>query len=66
MKWMNDPVRVAAGEEGIEPGLMRVRVALMQLPQLSCPVGFEHRLQRRLAGVRTAGNSRGWTLGWLG
>ena len=48
------------------PGQMRVREALKTLPKANCPVGFEFRLERRLAGKPVGGTRSGWSLSWIG
>lgn len=44
----------------------RVRKALQTLPKATCPVGFEFRLERRLAGKPVGGTRSGWSINWLG
>lgn len=44
----------------------RVRKALQSLPKANCPVGFDFRLERRLAGNPVGGPRNSWSLGWLG
>lgn len=44
----------------------RVRKALQTLPKANCPVGFEFRLERRLAGKPVGGTRSGWSINWLG
>jgi hypothetical protein len=57
-------------EVGVAPGLLSVRSLLMTLPKAGCPIGFEMRLQRRLAGSQgktaRAESGRSWGLGWAG
>jgi len=48
------------------PVQMRVRQALQTLPKATCPVGFDFRLERRLAGKPVGGTRSGWSMGWLG
>lgn len=59
-----------AKNESIEPDCtpeqMRVRNALRTLPKANCPVGFEFRLERRLAGKPVGGTRSGWSLNWIG
>ena len=56
------------GDEDVDVSLMRVRNALLVLPKMSCPVGFEYRLNRRLQGIdgSVRSNGRNWVSGWLG
>jgi len=62
--------RWSDGEDGVSPDLLAVRSVLRSLPTVSCPVGFEYRLEKKLAGeqagVRSAGSARGWAWGWAG
>lgn len=61
--WLQD------GEAGASPEHMRIRKALLSLPRLNCPVGFEFRLQRRLSGAsskQTVRSGWNWALGWTG
>ncbi|MCB1061030.1 MAG: hypothetical protein KDB65_12425 [Calditrichaeota bacterium] len=44
----------------------KVRDALRSLPKANCPVGFDFRLERRLAGNPVGGTRSGWSMGWLG
>jgi len=64
-------MRSSDGEEGVSPDLLAIRAVLRSLPAVHCAPGFEYRLERKLAaengmGVRSAGSSRNWTLGWAG
>lgn len=53
-------------EPEIDSAHMRVREALHSLPKATCPVGFEFRLERRLAGKPVGGTRSGWNMNWLG
>ncbi|MCB9357094.1 MAG: hypothetical protein H6508_04100 [Calditrichaeota bacterium] len=44
----------------------RVRSALQTLPKETTPVGFDFRLERRLAGKPVGESRKSWSLGWLG
>lgn len=44
----------------------RVRSALKTLPKATCPVGFEFRLERKLAGKPVGETRKSWSMGWLG
>jgi hypothetical protein len=44
---------------------IQIRNALLGLPRLSCPVGFEFRLQQRLEGRYVRDNSSHHSLNWL-
>jgi hypothetical protein len=58
------------GEEGVPHEIMMVRSMLQDLPKVTCPVGFDMRLQRRLAGdldmPKARNTQRNWALGWTG
>lgn len=60
----------AANHGNMEPEISRdhqkVRDALRSMPKANCPVGFEFRLERRLAGKPVGGTRSGWSMGWLG
>lgn len=49
-----------------DPETSPVRNALRNLPKANCPVGFEFRLERRLAGKPVGGTRSNWSMGWLG
>ncbi len=53
-------------EPDCSPEHQRVRKALQTLPKANCPVGFEFRLERRLAGKPVGGTRSGWSISWLG
>jgi hypothetical protein len=46
--------------------LLGVRRALRSLPQVSCPTGFDFRLERRLFGNERRSRNESWSFGWLG
>ena len=50
------------------PEHRRIRAALLGLPRLSCPVGFEFRLMQRIQGKtsRRRQTAGGWAIGWAG
>jgi len=56
------------GDQEIEARMVKVRHALLSLPKVSCPAGFESRLNRRLEGmdVHPRASARSWVSGWLG
>lgn len=53
-------------ETGMNPEHLRVRNALHSLPKATCPVGFEFRLERRLAGKPVGETRKNWSMSWLG
>lgn len=60
---------LSKGDEEIDAAMIRVRHALLSLPKVSCPAGFEYRLNRRLQGTADAqprAVGRSWVSGWLG
>ena len=70
MRQMNEVISSHSGEEETAPELQRVRNLLICLPRVSCPAGFEFRLQRRLDGAengnRPTRERMGWGMGWAG
>lgn len=58
----------SVGEEDVDEGKRRLRIALLSLPKVPCPAGFEYRLNRRLQGRSESSRSTGrsWVAGWLG
>jgi hypothetical protein len=73
---VENPVRKAADvsgqrldEEGVPADLLMVRSVLQTMPKVSCPVGFEFRLQKRidaLSAEPSRAGGRSWVLGWAG
>ncbi len=74
---MENPVRKAAevssgrnDDDGMPADLLMIRSVLQSMPKMSCPVGFEFRLQRRIEGLsvtpQRAAGGKSWVLGWTG
>ncbi len=62
----NNAMNRGSMEPDMDSGHVHVREALNSLPKATCPVGFEFRLERRLAGKPVGGTRSGWSMSWLG